>query len=151
MRCFFLPRMKGFYVVGNSFFVFFSIFVFYDFGGLGAVFSHRDYEHRVRGDRPHILVVGELRGMSFKPFYDDFDGCWLIFHEYLMILIIFLKTDGFRKTRFFDRSRSSRAHWRVARQKTISKMVSRARDVGETPSFFGFEGFWLDKTLFGGR
>ena len=111
----------------------FSIFVFCDFGGLGAVFSHRDYENRVRGDRPHILVVGELRGMSFKPFYDDFDGFGLFFHEYLMILIIFLKTDGFRKTRFFDRSRSSRAHWRVARQKTISKMVSRARDVGETP------------------
>ena len=64
-----------------------------------------------------------------------YNGCYHIsaFHEYLMILPIFLKTAGFRKTRFFDRSRSSRAHWRVARQKTISKMVSRARDVGEAP------------------
>ena len=34
-----------------------------------VVFSRRDPENRVRGEILRILVVGELRGMSFKPFY----------------------------------------------------------------------------------
>ena len=35
-----------------------------------SVFSPRDPENRVRGEILHILVVGELRGMVLKRFYE---------------------------------------------------------------------------------
>ena len=47
-----------------------SVSVFGNFWVLLAVFSPRDPENRVRGEILHILVVGELRGMVLKRFYE---------------------------------------------------------------------------------